>query len=254
MDNLILYEHPLNETIRVCLRLEALFAQTEHWLNQSDYWNIRATITSIIDINVILDRPDFKSKLTKQLIDQKENLSQHLNTKLVDQTKLRQVLEQLDNSITYLQNITGKLNQALEQEEFLNSIRLRLNHAGGGQNFDLPIYHFWLHQPETQCQRDLHKWVDYFKPILQIIKLLLMLTRQSGNFITLTASHGYYEKTLDTAIDFQLLRIQTKINAKAFPDISVGRHRLSIHFFCLNIIERPIQFREDIQFKLAFCV
>ena len=44
----------------------------------------------------------------------------------------RQVLEQLDSSITYLQNITGKLNQELEKEEFLNSVRLRLSHAGGG--------------------------------------------------------------------------------------------------------------------------
>lgn len=254
MDNLILYEHPLNETIRVCLRLEALFAQTEHWLSHSDYWNIRATVASIIDINNILDRPDFKSKLTKQLINQKESLSQHLDLELVDQTKLRQVLQQLEKSITYLQNITGKLNQALEREEFLNSIRLRLNHAGGGQNFDLPMYHFWLHQAEAQCQRDLHKWINYFKPIQQIIELLLILTRQSGNFVTLTASNGYYEKTLDTAIDFQLLRIQTQLHAKAFPDISVGRHRLSIHFFCLNTQERPLQFRENIEFKLAFCI
>ena len=254
MDNLILYEHPMNETIRVCLRLECLFAQIEHYLNCRGYWNIRASVASVVDFINILDRPDFKSKLTKQLMHHKENLTQHLNTEHVNQTKLQQVLTQLDESIAYLQNITGKLNQDLEKNEFLNSVRLRLSKAGGARNFDLPMYHFWLHQNEVACQNELQQWITSFHPIQRIIHLLLLLTRQSGQFLRLTAENGYYEKTLDASIDFQLLRIQTTVQAKAFPDISVGRHRISIHFFCLNAVERAVQFREDTAFELACCI
>jgi len=244
----------MNETIRVCLRLECLFTQIEHRLSHQGYWSIRASVASIVDLINILDRPDFKSKLTKQLMHHKENLSQHLNTTQVDQVKLKQILQQLDESISYLQNITGKLNQAVEQNEFLNSIRLRLSKAGGARNFDLPMYHFWLHQAESRCQHDLQQWLTSFYPIQHIIDLLLLLTRQSGQFLKVTAENGYYEKVLDASIDFQLLRIKIAIQAKAFPDISVGRHRISIHFFCLNAEERPLQFKEQLDFALACCV
>ena len=254
MDNLILYEHPMNETTRVCLRIESLFAQLTHYLHNEGYWNIRASVASIVELSNVLDRPDFKNKLTKQLMNHKENLSQHLHDEQVDQPKLQQILRQLDESTSYLQNITGKLNQTIEQDEFLNSVKLRLSTAGGARNFDLPMYHFWLNQSEAHCQHDLQQWLVHFTPIQQIIKLLLLLTRQSGQFLNLMAESGYYEKNLDTSVDFQLLRIHTAANATVFPDVSVGRHRLSIHFFCLNTAERPVQFREDVHFELACCI
>ena len=74
MDDIILYEHPMNEMIRVCLWLECIFAQAENRLQATDYWNNRAAVASIIDLINILDRPDFKTKLTQQFMQLNESM------------------------------------------------------------------------------------------------------------------------------------------------------------------------------------
>lgn len=255
MDNAILYEHPLHETVRVCLRLECLFAQADNRQSFDGYWNDRATVATIVDIVNVLDRPDFKSKLCQRLINCKENLSQHLNEDKVDQEKLGKILLQLATAIEFLNCSTTKLNQSLIENEFLNGVRLRLSKTGGARNFDLPMYHYWLHMPESKRKTDIQHWLSLLTDIQKTIALFLMLTRQSAQFFPVVAENGYYENNLDTSIDYQLLRFYIPKESTAFPDISVGRHRMSLHFFDLNSSdEKPVQFKEDVNFKLALCV
>jgi cell division protein ZapD len=254
MDNLVLYEHPLHETVRICLRLECLFAQADYRLSHEGYWNNRAAIATLIDIVNVLDRPDFKAKLTKRLLLSKDNLSQHLSDDKVDQSRLGDILQQLTDSVQYLQNSSGKLNSELEQNEFLNSVRMRLSKTGGARNFDLPMYHYWLHLSEDKCKQDIQHWLSTFHDFKNILDLYLMLMRQSTQFFNVTAVNGYYEKMFDTSIDYQLLRVYVDKTICAFPDMSVGRHRVNLHFFTLNEAEKPAQFKEDVDFKLALCV
>lgn len=255
MENTILYEHPLHETVRVCLRLECLFSQVDYRQEQQGYWNNRATVATLVDIVNVLDRSEFKTKLSQRLINCKENLSQHLDVEHVNQEKLQEVLNHLSKSIQFLNATTHKLNQDLIDIEFFNSIRLRLSKTGGARNFDLPMYHFWLNlSPERQTQ-DIQHWLTLLHDVKDTIDLYLMLTRQSTQFFQVTAEKGYYEKSLDTSIDYQLLRFYIDKGTPAFPDISVGRHRMSLHFFTLNNSdERPVQFKENVDFKLALCI
>lgn len=255
MENAILYEHPLHETVRVCLRLECLFAQVDNRQSFDGYWNNRATVASIVDIVNVLDRPDFKSKLCQRLINCKENLNQHLNEDQVDQDKLHQILDQLASAIEFLNSTTTKLNQSLIDNEFLNGVRLRLSKTGGARNFDFPMYHYWLHLPETKRKADIEHWISLLADVQKSVALFLMLTRQSAQFFPVLAENGYYENNLDTSTDFQLLRFYIDKQTAAFPDISVGRHRMSLHFYTLNNCdERPVQFKEDVNFRLALCV
>lgn len=254
MENTVLYEHPMHETMRVCLRLECLFGQIDNRFVDKGYWAHRSTIASIVDVVNVLDRPDFKAKLNKHLIQCKDGLNQHLDDEKVDQQKLQQVLAELNQSIQYLQQTSGKLNHALEQDDFLNSIRLRLSKTGGARNFDLPRYHYWLHLSEDERDADIKQWLNNLTDIRAVLDLYLMLVRQSTCPFSVVAENGYYEKMLDTSIDYQLLRMYVDTTTQAFPDISVGRHRMSLHFFTLNPDEqRPIQYKQDVNFKLALC-
>ena len=255
MNNAILYEHPLHETVRVCLRLECLFAQVDNRQSQDGYWANRATIATLVDLVNVLDRPDFKSKLCQRLINCKEKLSQHLNEEKVDQEKLGPILDQLARCIEFLNNTTNKLNQSLIDNEFFNGVRLRLSQTGGARNFDLPMYHYWLHLPEKKRKEDIVFWISRLADVQKSVALFLMLTRESAQFFPVLANNGYYENNLDTSIDYQLLRFYIDEHTSAFPDISVGRHRMSLHFYTLsNSDERPVQFKEDITFQLALCV
>lgn len=253
MQQVVHYEHPMHETIRVCLRLECLFAQIDERLAGSGYWSHRASVATIVDVINVLDRPDFKAKLTKHLLQCKENLSQHLDEEKVDQIKLQEILQQLTEAINYLQQTSGKLNQTLEQDEFLNSIRLRLSKTGGARNFDLPRYHYWLNLSESQRQRDIQVWLDKLTDIRNILELFLMLVRHSTGPKTEVAENGYYEKALDSSVDYQLVQVSVAAGDNVFPDISVGRHRMSLHFFSLDENGKPHQLKQDVEFKLALC-
>src|SRR3990167_4743370 len=63
----IIYEQPLNEIIRVCLRLELLFQQIDHRLNDISILGTREIVSLVINVLNILDRPDLKAKLAKEL-------------------------------------------------------------------------------------------------------------------------------------------------------------------------------------------
>jgi cell division protein ZapD len=253
VDEPILYEQPLNETARTCLRLESLFAQAKFHLNKNTYWHDNAAIASLIDLTAVLERPDFKTKLTQILMHYKETVAQHANDPSLNQEKLESLIRDLLENIDYLQTTPGKLTQEIDKVEFLSTVRLRSTKIGGMCNFELPIYNYWLHQPEEQRQQDLQCWFATFKSIERAVTLLISLIRRSGQFTTVIATKGYYEQSLDPQINYQMIRIRTLGNAIAFPDVSVGRHRLSVHFFELNVEERPLQYKENFSFEIACC-
>ncbi len=253
MDNIILYEHPMNEMIRVCLRLECIFAQAENHLQTTDYWNNRSAVASIVDLIDILDRPDFKTKLTQQFIQLNDSMLDLGQKDGVDQNKLNSILQVLTHHLEFLQSYQGKLSQIAEENDFLAAVRLRLAKTGGARNFDLPMYHFWLQQNNERRSTDLQTWFGYFTPVQETIEFLLSLIRKSTCFIDSEAPDAFFEKTLDKKSEYQLIRIGMPTHVNAFPEMSVGRHRLSIHFYQLNNHERPVQHKESLSFKLACC-
>lgn len=62
MTDSIIYEQPLNEIVRTCLRLEHVFHSAHHFLAKSNTWDYRAAVRALTEIMAILDRPDFKGK------------------------------------------------------------------------------------------------------------------------------------------------------------------------------------------------
>ena len=79
------------------------------------------------------------------------------------------------------------------------------------------------------------------------------MTRESASSHLRFANQGFYQESLDPSIPYQLIRVGLPLDRKVFPEISVGRHRLSIHFFLPNFEGRSIRATHDIQFKLACC-
>lgn len=71
----ITYEQPLSELMRVCLRLEQLFDKITLLKDNTATWQTQVLMTALIDILVVLDRPDLKGKLTKALNRLIEKLS-----------------------------------------------------------------------------------------------------------------------------------------------------------------------------------
>jgi len=250
----IIFEQPLNELMRFCLRLEYLFAQVHYHLSEDFVWDIRAALNAIIDILNVIDRPDIKSKLTNALQLHYSTLLQLEQSPDVDHKKLYEILQLLNESQEILHNIRGKLGQNLRDNEFITAIRQKLVNPAGACDFAIPAYHLWLQQSVEVQRKELYEWYSTFDQLQGIVNLLLQLTRDSAVAREKFAAKGFYQEALSPNIPYQIVRIKVPLKHKAYPNISVGRHLLSVYFFNFNgANHRATQFSDDISFELTLC-
>lgn len=250
----IIYEQPLNELVRTTLRLEYLFQKLSDNIGGKDDWSHHLALASIIDIVSILDRPDLRSKLTKEFHRYIANLNRMKQAPNVDENKISEVIEQFQSSIEILHNKHGKFGQRLRENEFLSMVRNRLVNPGGTCPADAPLYHYWLNQPLKDRHAQLHEWTEQLNNIKNTMELMLGLIRQSGSTTTEKAQQGFYQKALDPVQPYQLISIEMPENSLVFPEISAGKHRAIIYFYNHSINARPEQTQEDVEFKLTLCV
>jgi cell division protein ZapD len=253
MKDTIIYDHPLNEVIRVCLRLEQLFQQIDHQLSDISVFGTHNLITLIIHVLQILDRPDLKAKLAKELSILHANLQRYGNMPNIDAAKLSQLMQQLDELSRSLIDSSGKIGQHLRDIELLNSLRLQLTSPGGGCSFEIPIYHYWLQQPVDVRKAIITEWLTEFTQIRSVVALLLELVRNNTKIEEKTAAHGFYQELLDAQSNLRMIRIGIDRHLATYPQVSIGRHFFSARFYIPNIVKRPEQFTENLQFWVAYC-
>ena len=253
MAKYITYEQPLNELIRLCLRLEHLFKLIDTHLQQDSIPASRATLTALLDILNVVERPDLKVKLVKALGHHANQLSRYESSKDVDQSKLASYLNELDKIIDVLHSQPGRIGQSLKDNEFLSTIRQRLSIPAGDSNFYLPSYQRWLSQSPIDRQAQLQAWRNTLSTLHAAISTLIKLTRQSAKPSTLSLQDSFYQQSLDTNIDWQLVRITLDFDSQLYPEVSVGRHRLNIRFHTLNPHGRPATPQLPLACVLTLC-
>lgn len=250
---MIIYDQPLNEIMRVCLRLEQLFQQIDHQLHDTSLLGTRNVINCIINLLHMLDRPDLKTKLVKEINHFQTNILRYNDAPNVDANKLNDVVEQLESAYQHLINSNGKIGYRLREIELLNTLRLHLAGPGNGCSFDIPLYHYWLEQPAKDRQATIIDWLSEFTQIRDIIHLILELVRNDTRQEEKLAVHGFYQELLDPQLNLRMLRIGLKNSLAAFPEISVGRHFLSVRFYFPDIDKRPTQYMENLPFYISYC-
>lgn len=252
-DNVITYEQPLNELIRVCLRLEQLFDQIDHQIADTSILGTRNVTGAIINLLHLLDRPDLKAKLAKELNHHLTVLTRLQATPEIDQKKLQQLLSQLDELSRSFIESSGKIGQNLRDIELFNNLRLHLANPGGGCSFDIPVFHHWLQQPAKQRQAIIKTWMDEFDNIRLANKLILQLVREGTRIQPKVAEKGFYQELLDPQVNLRLIRIAVSSHVPAYPEVSVSRHFVGVRFYSPTIHERPSQYQEDLSFWLSYC-
>jgi cell division protein ZapD len=254
-DDVIIYEQPLNEHIRVCLRLEHLFRQVIQNIENTSEWGSRVTITAILETLNVIDRPDLKTKLTKALTQHASTLTQLEVLPQVDSNKLRNILNELDRLIDRLYATQGKIGQNLRNNEFLNSVRQHLYNPGGAVNFSNPAFQLWLKKSGNDRTSDLSLWFKEFDQLRDVVSLLLRLTRQSSIAVEKHSDNGFYQQALDASTCCEMVRVYLPSTENIYPEISVGRHRMSIRFLEPNCHDqgRAKQCEYNVKFKLTCC-
>jgi cell division protein ZapD len=248
------YEQPLNERIRMCLRIETLMKRFNYFTALKGDWSAYSAMLGILEITSLLERGDFKQELIKELERHHSALKSLSSHEGVDKSKLDLTLTKQKNAIDRIHGLDGKLGGHLKRNEFLLAIKQRTTIPGGNCDFDLPALRFWLNQNHENRVSDLRRWAVPYVELDSVIELVLSVIRDSGTPRQVTAEKGFYQQALDPKQSNQLLRISIPANRIYYPEISAGKHRYSVRFLNpLSTNNIPGQVKEDVPFLLSRC-
>ncbi len=252
---MILYEFPLNERIRLFIRLEQLFQQLDHHMKGVSAWDCRAAIVTLLELVSVFGRTDVRSEAMQE-IDRQTAALQRM-TRLhpgIDQKILGQAIVDLEALNRGLYTVAGKLGQSLLEDEFLKGVIQRGALPGGSCSFDIPAYHHWLACEPSVRREDLMGWIEPFSQIRQAIDTLMNFIRTSANSSRESTVAGFYQKSLDHTLPYQLLRVFVPKDAPYYAEISGGKHRFTIRFMVRDMRQRPFQVADDVEFRLSCCL
>ncbi|MDR0770629.1 MAG: cell division protein ZapD [Burkholderiales bacterium] len=249
----VFYEHPLNERVRTLMRLEDLFARVRFFAARDTFLDHHAALLALFEITEVAARADLKSDLLQELERQKLVLSALRHHQNIDQELLDHLLDDIDRVIAKIFASTGKVGIHLRENEWLMAIKQRTSLPGGACGFDLPAFHFWLHQPPARRQNDLQQWLAPLDPIRNGISIILRILRESGQTTTYTAQRGVFQMMPANTKAVQLLRLSVADGVACVPEISANKYALNIRFLTAEEMTRGSVCDYDITFDLTFC-
>ncbi|MGD2167644.1 MAG: cell division protein ZapD, partial [Gammaproteobacteria bacterium] len=212
----------------------------------------RATVSSILEILSILGRGDVRAEVLKDLERHGERLSQFRKTPGVDSERLHRLLTNLEQRKTALTKAGSQFLQPIKECDFLSAIKHRSAIPGGTCSFDLPDYNFWLNLPRESRLRQISRWLQTLAPLCDAVGDLLWFAREAGEPVQCAADTGFYQTNLDRNMQLNLIRLRLARNSSVFPEISAGKHRLTVRFVEWKGTDaRPVQTTDRIDFELT---
>jgi cell division protein ZapD len=248
----ICYDFPLNERIRTLLRMESLYERVRFFSERDEGLEHHAALLALFEILDVAGRADLKSEMIQELERQRHSLSALRSNPAISQPALDEVLADIDSAAQGLQQSSGKTGQELRENEWLMGIRQRAAIPGGVCEFDLPSYHYWLHQPPQTRRQDLQGWLVPFLPLQQGVAIILRILRESGRSSRQVAVQGVFQQMMGGRVA-QLLRLHVASNHECVPEVSANKYALNIRFTVTSSAQRPRVIQDDVPFELTFC-
>ncbi len=249
-----IFEQPLNERIRMCLRVETLMRRFQYFETLKGDWSAYSAMLTVLELTALLERGDLKQELMKELERQHAALTPMTNVQGIDHSKLELILSKQKDALDRMHRFDGKLGEHLKRNDFLLGIKQRTSIPGGSCDFDIPQLRFWLNRDHEQRVSDLREWAAPYRALEEVIDLILQVIRDSATGREVVAENGFYQKPLDTKKSTQLIRIGVDAEAPIYPEISAGKHRYSVRFMRPQQGEGlPTQVKEDVSFLLYRC-
>lgn len=249
---MIHYEYPLSERIRTLLRLEDLFERFDAHALSSGAQAHHAALLTLFEMAEVAARADLKSDLLQELDRQKAVLTALRGNPHVQSTTLEQVLAEIDAAHDGMYQLPGKVGHHLREDDWLMAVKQRAAIPGGMCEFDLPSYHYWLHQPAELRAGQLQAWVAPFSSIRAAVGIVLGLLRDSGQPEAQHADKGHYQRMLESR-NPQLIRVTLADQLPCVPEMSANKYMLNIRFVHAGVGGVRTCASESIQFDLTFC-
>ena len=246
------YEFPLNERVRTLLRLEGLYSRLAYFIDQDSAGEHQTALITLFEVLEVASRADLKPDLLQELERQKRLLSSLRSNPAISEAALNTLLAEIEHTSTRLLEISGKIGQHLRENEWLMGIKQRACIPGGTCEFDLPSYHYWLHQSAEQRRSSILDWLTPMLPIRDALAIILKLLRESGKVRHLTAEHGNFQQMQGGSVA-QMLRVSLSDDLPCIPEVSANKYVLNIRFITADYAAKSALHDQNISFDLTFC-
>ncbi len=250
---MVLYEYPFTESIRTMLRLEHLFDRLRKMVARDEAVDHHFALSTLFEIMDVAARADLKSDLLKELDRHRSQLQGYRGHPHISEAALDAIIKRIDDAFNSLNQLQGKAGHGLSSNDWLMSIRSRINIPGGTCEFDLPGYYAWQQYPATRRRADLQGWVHTLGPLQEALTLLLGLLRDSGTPQRMMAVAGHYQQSLTAGRTYHLLRVKVDDGTDLVPEITGHRLMVSVRFMKADADGRLRVAGIDTPFELALC-
>ena len=247
---MLIYEQPLNEKIRLFLRLELLVERFRYHLERGEQADTLAALAVLMDLYNLSARIDLKSDVIKEI----DRMSQAVRRIVETTGKQDETLEALTDHSNRLYQLRGALGQHLRSHIFFSNLRQRASLPGGVNGFDIPILNHWLEQEGSVRGINLTAWGEPFMVTADAVGYILDLLRTYCDGADYVARDGFFQMSLGLNKSYQLLQLELPDDKSIYPEISSGKQRFSLRFVEVDMLsERGKQLHEDIHFRLKLC-
>lgn len=250
---MVLYEYPFNESVRTMLRLEHLFDRLGQLVSRDAPVDHHYALATIFEIMDVASRADLKSDLLKELDRHRNQLNAFRGNPSIAEDLLDEIVGKIDHAWTGLNELPGKAGAPLTSNEWLMSIRSRINIPGGTCEFDLPAYYAWQQFDAARRRTDLLQWTATLAPLAEALQLLLGLIRNSGVPHQVAAVAGQFQQSLPAGRLYHLLRVRIDPALDVIPEISGHRLMVSVRLMRQDAEGRIRPVPIDASFQLTLC-
>ncbi len=249
----LVYEQPVNELVRTCLRLEYLFKQIDSHLDASNVDSAQTCLLAIIQVMQLLDRGDIKAKLIQEFKRQAGVLKQMAVNPQINEKALNSTIDEINHAVNLLYAVPGKLGQELRANDFINAVRTHANIPAGFCSFDVPHYHYWLQACPRTRRVQLAQWASCYAEVKKATSLMLKIVRDCGVTKLVKAHSGFYQQSFSGNAHVQLIQVCLPLKQSTLPEISAGRQRCTVRFIEPNFEGKNKTLKQDLTFQLTCC-
>ncbi len=253
--NYISYNHPLNEKIRVFLRIEHLWDEIEYFIKQENDATCLICLQNILSLLDIVERFDLRSEASKYLdkLVEKFQKIRIQPAEDIDRDKIDEIIQDLAITSRTLKTSIGKTASGLSSNEWLSTIRQKMLLPGGLSGSDSPFLKHWQQFSINQKINQLRLWQKEFAILVDAINKILFYIRKTSVVTEVRVENGVYQRMIDNQFEPQLLVIELPRRYNVYPEISGNRYRIAARFLQSDLINKAVQYTSQIDFRLAVC-
>ncbi|MDG2106863.1 MAG: cell division protein ZapD [Gammaproteobacteria bacterium] len=243
-----LYEEPVQEKIRKFIKIEFLLNKIYYFKSKDNKSENYIALLALCELYEILSRSDIKSELIREIETQNSYFEKIKEIPQADSSKLNSVLEKQNLLLKSIYNIESNYLDYLEHDILFKTILKNCFTQLQPASID-----FWLSRDILIRETQIDLWLEPLIFIKRSIDFILEVIRKSGRFEDRMAEKGFFIEKLDIKRNILLIRVTLTSDLYYYPQISVGKQRLTIMFMTKDDKNNLVPYQEDLNFILTTC-